>query len=73
MRGCQAAPAIGPAANLAGQNPDDLARPLAGFRGGSRKSDTMTPLAAKVTDTRIADVAAYYGHIEIAVTKVPGQ
>ena len=33
----------------------------------------MTPLAAKVTDTRIADVAAYYGHIEIAVTKVPGQ
>ncbi len=61
------------AANLAGQNPDYLVRQLVAFRSGTRKNDTMSLLAAGLTDAQIADVAAYYGRIEIEVTKVPGQ
>lgn len=61
------------AANLAGQNPAYLARQLQAFRSGERKNETMSVLAPTLSDTQIADVAAYYGAIQIAVTKVPGQ
>jgi cytochrome c553 len=61
------------AANLAGQNASYIIRQLRAFRSGERKNDTMSIMAATLTDAQIANMAAYYGQIQIEVTKVPGQ
>jgi cytochrome c553 len=61
------------AANLAGQSSNYIVRQLLAFRSGERKNDTMSIMAASLTDAQIADVAAYFGQIQIQVTKVPGQ
>lgn len=61
------------AANLAGQNPAYLARQLLAFRSGERKNDAMSMIAPTLNDTQVADVAAYYGAVQIEVTKVPAQ
>lgn len=61
------------AANLAGQDAGYLARQLLAFRDGERKNEVMSVLAKTLTDQQIADVAAYYGAIEIQVVKTPAQ
>ena len=61
------------AANLAAQDAGYLSRQLLAFRGGERKNEVMSVIAKTLTDQQIADVAAYYAAIEIAVTKVPGK
>ena len=61
------------AANLAGQNASYIIRQLMAFRDGSRKNETMSLLAAGLSNAQIADVAAYYGGIQIQVMKIPGQ
>jgi cytochrome c553 len=61
------------AANLAGQDAGYLSRQLLAFRGGQRKNEVMSVIAHGLSDQQIADVSAYYGAIEIQVTKVPGK
>jgi cytochrome c553 len=47
--------------SLAGQSAEYLAKQLTEFRSGARKNAIMAPNAAKLTDTEILDLAAYYG------------
>ncbi len=61
------------AANLAGQDGGYLVRQLVAFRSGDRKNDTMSLIAAGMTDSQIEDVSAYFAAIKIQVTSVPGQ
>jgi len=60
------------AANLAGQDATYLTRQLEAFRGGGRVHEQMSVIAKGLSDGQIADVAAYYGAVQIEVVKVPG-
>jgi len=46
---------------LAAQHPEYMAKQLADFRDGRRKSDTMGEMAKDLTDGEIAALAAYFG------------
>jgi cytochrome c553 len=48
------------APNLAGQNEDYLVQQLQDFRSGARKNETMSVVAKPLSDTEIANLAAYY-------------
>ena len=61
------------APNLAGQVEGYLAVQLGAFKAGVRKSEAMNVVAASLSETDIADLAAYYAAIEISVGKVPGR
>lgn len=56
------------APNLAGENPLYLVGQLKAFRAGTRKHEVMSVVAAGLSETQIADVAAWYGAIRISVT-----
>lgn len=60
------------APNIAGQNEAYLVRQLNAFKSGERQNEMMAVIAPSLSDKEIADVAAYYAAIEIAVTKIPG-
>jgi cytochrome c553 len=46
--------------NLAGQDEDYLAEQLKAFRSGERQNETMSVIAKPLSDTEIADLAAYF-------------
>lgn len=55
------------APNLAGQNEVYLAKSLHDFKSGARKNETMSLMAAGLSDADIENLAAYYHSIEITV------
>jgi cytochrome c553 len=59
------------AANLAGQGEAYLVKALKDFRGGARKNDMMSLVIANLADADIADLAAYYAAIPVAVGTPP--
>jgi cytochrome c553 len=46
--------------NLAGQDEDYLVEQLKAFRSGERQNETMTVIAKPLSDTEIANLAAYF-------------
>lgn len=55
------------APNLAGQNEIYLAKALRDFKTGARKNETMSLMAAALSDADIENMAAYYQSIKITV------
>lgn len=49
--------------NLAGQKEQYLIKQIKAFRDGIRKDITMQPMVAPLTDTDIANLAAYYASL----------
>lgn len=49
--------------NLAGQKAAYLEAQLKAFRDGTRQNPIMAPMAKQLTDTEIANVAAYYASL----------
>jgi len=45
---------------LAGQHPNYLAQQLRDFKSGARKNEVMSPMAAPLSETDIADIAEFY-------------
>jgi len=60
------------APNLAGQKAGYTAAQLQHYRSGERKHELMTVVSQALTDTQIADLAAWYEAIEVQAT-VPGR
>ena len=60
------------AANLAGQSEVYLTSALNDYKSGARKNDMMSTIAPTLSDSDIANVAAYYSAIEITA-KIPGK
>lgn len=60
------------APNLAGQNPLYTAMQLRAYRDGRRAHPQMAVVARTLTDTQIADLAAWFAAITVEVT-VPGR
>ena len=60
------------APNLAGQTAAYLATQLRAFKSGVRKNESMTVVAATLSDAEIEDLAAYFSAIEIKVVAIPG-
>ena len=50
--------------NLAGQKEAYLAKQLKNFKEGTRKDPVMGPMAMGLSDTDIANVAAYYASLK---------
>lgn len=50
--------------NLAGQKETYLAKQIKAFRDGTRTDPTMAPMVAGLTDTDIANLAAYYAGLK---------
>jgi cytochrome c553 len=64
---CHGADGIGKAPqypNLRGQKAAYLEKSLKGFRSGERKDANMSAMAKGLTDTEIADLAAYFSAID---------
>ena len=61
------------APNIAGQNEAYLVAQLQAFKSGRRKNEAMSVVAATLSDSDIAALAAYYAAIEVRVGKIPGQ
>ena len=61
------------APNLAGQTKLYLAEQMKAFHDGVRKNDMMSLVAPTLSETEIADLAAYYAAIEVKIGKVPGE
>jgi cytochrome c553 len=65
--GCHGANGIGIAdsfPNLAGQHADYIVKQLKAFKDGSRPDATMAPMAAGLSDSDMADVAAYFASLD---------
>ncbi len=62
---------IAEAPNLAGQNERYLIEQLGAFKIGVRRNEMMSIVIEGLSDTDIADLAAYYSTIEISVGKLP--
>ena len=60
------------APNIAGQVEAYLATQLHAFKSGARKSETMSVVAATLSDQDVENLAAYYSAIEVKLGKVPG-
>ncbi len=56
------------APNIGGESEIYLVKQLKAFRSGERKNEIMDVIAKKLSDEDIADVAAWYGAIEITAT-----
>jgi cytochrome c553 len=50
--------------NLAGQDEDYLSEQLKNFRSGARQNETMSVIAKPLSDTEIANLAAYYNSLK---------
>ncbi len=61
------------APNLSGQVEQYLIEQIQAFKGGARKNDMMTLVVKPLSESDVADVAAYFAAIEVKVGKVPGQ
>ncbi len=55
------------APNLAGQIENYLVKALTEYRGEIRKNESMNIVAKELSDTDIADMAAYYASIQVDV------
>lgn len=55
------------ASNLAGQTEIYLVKALTDFKTGARKHETMSIVAASLSDDDVRNLAAYYSAIEISV------
>jgi cytochrome c553 len=55
------------APNLAGQPEDYLIKSLTDYKTGARKNEMMSVVAPPLSETDIADLAAYYSAIEVEV------
>lgn len=55
------------APNLAGQTETYLVKSLQDFKSGARKNEMMTLIARNLSDSDIANLAAYYHGIAISV------
>jgi cytochrome c553 len=55
------------APNLSGQVEPYLVKALGEFRNGTRRNEVMSVAAKDLTDSDIADLAAYYSSIQIDV------
>jgi len=51
--------------NLAGQHADYIVKQLKAFKSGDRKDPVMAPMAMPLSDTDMADVAAYFATFNI--------
>jgi cytochrome c553 len=61
------------APNISGQTEPYITAQLQAYKSGTRKSEAMSVIAPPLSDTDIADLAAYYSAIEIKIVKIPGQ
>jgi cytochrome c553 len=61
------------APNIAGQTESYLMAQLQAFKSGTRKNESMTVVASTLSETDIANLAAYFAAIEIKVVKIPGE
>lgn len=59
------------APNLAGQNPLYTSMQLRAYRDGSRTHPQMAVVARMLSDTQIADLAAWFAAITVEVTVPP--
>jgi cytochrome c553 len=59
------------APNLAGQVQVYLTTSLQAYRSGARKNELMNTVAARLSDSDVADLAAYYSAIPVSVTPPP--
>ena len=59
------------APNIAGQKYDYLVHSLMAYKAGDRKSQMMSVIVSGMSDEEIANVAAYYAAIKIAVEAPP--
>jgi cytochrome c553 len=59
------------APNIAGQKQVYLVKALTAFKAGERKNEQMTVVTKGLSDEDIANVAAYYSSIKIAVEVPP--
>ena len=57
--------------HLAGQPEPYLVEQLKAYRGGKRAHEVMAVVAKPLTDTDIADLAAWYASLEIMLRKEP--
>jgi cytochrome c553 len=56
------------APNLAGNNATYLAKQLNAFKSGERKHEQMSIIAESLSDTDIADLAAWFAAMKVTVT-----
>lgn len=49
---------------LGGRDPEYLKTAIKQYRDKTRKSDIMNAIAGSLTDSEIADIAAYYGSVK---------
>jgi cytochrome c553 len=56
------------APNLAGQPEDYLIKSLTDYKTGARRNEMMSVVAPALSETDIADLAAYFSSIEVEVT-----
>ena len=61
------------APNLSGQVEGYLVAQMHAFRSGARKNDMMSLVVPTLSDSDMADVAAYYAAIKVKIANVPGQ
>ena len=54
--------------NIAGDGEIYLAKQLKGYRSGERRHEQMSIIAASLSEDQIADLAAYYASMEVAIT-----
>lgn len=59
------------APNLAGQPEDYLIKSLTDYKTGARKNEMMSVVAPSLSETDIADLAAYFNSIEVEVKPQP--
>ena len=55
--------------HLAGQKAEYLVVALEAYRDGSRPNENMNVVAKMLSDEDIADLAAYYGGIEVEIVE----
>jgi cytochrome c553 len=59
------------APNLSGQVEQYLVAQLKAFRSGARKNDMMSLVVPTLSESDMADLAAYYAAIEVKIGKIP--
>jgi cytochrome c553 len=57
---------------LAGQSPEAIYKQLHDYRNGARVNPLMSPVARKLSEYQLADVAAYFGHNDAHASLLAG-
>lgn len=53
--------------NIAGDDPAYIVRQLQAYKSGDRQNELMSAVAPMLDDQKMADVAAYYGGLQVQV------